>query len=86
MLLSSLRLDCSDTSSSCVLTHSLTHSLVHSFTSFLNFILNVECDSYGSAAAKDAGAYFELVSPASCLSKYQGESERTIRNVFARAR
>ena len=48
--------------------------------------MNVECDSYGSAAAKDAGAYFELVSPASCLSKYQGESERTIRNVFARAR
>ena len=39
-----------------------------------------------AAAAFEAGAHFVTLSPADCLSKYQGESERALRKVFADAK
>ncbi|KAG5178827.1 P-loop containing nucleoside triphosphate hydrolase protein [Tribonema minus] len=42
--------------------------------------------SLAEAAAGEAGARFYALSPSSILSKYQGESERMLRAVFAQAR
>ena len=38
------------------------------------------------AAAKEAGAKFYSIRPSDVLSKYQGESERFLSNLFASAR